>query len=794
MSASSLFDVDGTRQELLSALTEQWQSSALSAQVDVLCMEDDETQQMLLRADLEQLTAPALLPTFVETLADALQVIGRYKFDAVLVDLNLPDSTGLATVQRVCAVAPDLPVIALSGRQDAGIARQALVCGAQDFVFKQELNGVRLARSILYAIERQRQACELEQRRRVIQLNEARLSSIVNSSVDAILVIDAAGVVSFANPAAASMFGRSQDELCGQQFGFSSQSAEGTEIEIVRRNGELGVAELRCVATTWHDQPATLTTLRDVTQRRRAAEALKTSQAQLLAALEAGGMGTWSWDVAADRWSWDEASVAMWECDAAQLADANLDLLVSMVKAEFQSRLGSAFEEVRNGIKNEVAVEFCVQHAGREGNWLLLKGRLEHSLQDSPARMTGICMDISVRARSEELSRRSQKLEALGTLSGGIAHDFNNILLAISANASLLAQELAADHPLRDYVSEIQRSSSRATDLVRRILSFSRPVQRNKSLVDLPAVIEEAVKLTRATQPAMIEIIASFPAHLPPIVGDATEIHQIAVNLITNAAHAIGRRQGKIEVKLERALVDARLVLSCADLRVGEYARLSVTDNGCGIDKASLKRIFDPFFTTKAPGEGTGLGLSVVHGIMRSHEGAIDVHSAVGRGTTFLLYFPAAEQTAPSEAVVVAHAKETCGKGERVLYVDDDPALVFIVPRLLQRHGYKVTAFADTNEVVQVFRDEPAAFDVVVTDMSMPGMTGFELAEKLLGIRPDLPILMMSGYVRAEDEERAERVGIRQIMYKADTMDALSAELEQLLARLRGGMGGESRE
>jgi signal transduction histidine kinase len=598
------------------------------------------------------------------------------KFDVALVDLGLPDSQGIETLRRLRAAAPDMPTIVVSGQQDAGTARQALVCGAQDFIFKQELHGVRLAKAIVYAIERHRLTVE----------------------------------------------------------------------------------------------------------RHRSEETLKTSQSQLMRALEAGGMGTWAWDIAQDRWTWNEASLLMWERTATQLGGVKLDTLISFVMPQFRDRVGSTLRTIRDGVRSDVALEFCVEHEGREGNWLLLKGALETSEEGTPARMSGICMDISTRARSEELLRRSQKLEALGTLAGGIAHDFNNILLAIAANASEAAQDLPADHPVSANIAEIRQSSSRAMDLVRHILAFSRPVEKSRVEVRLASVIEEALKLTRAILPAMVEIRSQFAADTPVILGDASEIHQILVNLVTNAGQAVGRRQGLVDVRLDRIVVSAQPV-GDADLAVGEYARLRVTDDGAGMDKITVKRIFDPFFTTKGPSEGTGLGLSVVHGILRSHGGSIHVYSELGKGTTFTLYFPAVQRVDAQKPAPIAEVAPTQGQGERVLYVDDDPALQFIVPRLLKRLGYVVTTFSDARKAADAVRADSMGFDIVVTDVMMPAMSGFEFAEALLAIRPDLPILMMSGHVRVEDEDRARQLGVRQIMHKADSMGSMSSELSVLLAR-----------
>jgi CheY-like chemotaxis protein len=251
------------------------------------------------------------------------------------------------------------------------------------------------------------------------------------------------------------------------------------------------------------------------------------------------------------------------------------------------------------------------------------------------------------------------------------------------------------------------------------------------------------------------------------------------MNLATNSAHAIGEGVGLIEVGLDALTVSTDLARTSPDLHEGRYARLSVSDNGCGMDKATLERIFDPFFTTKPAGQGTGLGLSTVHGIMRGHEGAVTVYSQPGKGSTFRLYFPAVGDDA---AEVETPPREVArGRGERVLYVDDEDTLVRLATRILRRLGYEITGHTDPAEALQAFRSRPHDFDVVVTDLSMPGMSGFDLARGLLEIRPETPVVMTSGYLRPEDQETASRIGIRALILKPNTVEELGLVLDKLL-------------
>jgi len=288
------------------------------------------------------------------------------------------------------------------------------------------------------------------------------------------------------------------------------------------------------------------------------------------------------------------------------------------------------------------------------------------------------------------------------------------------------------------------------------------------------------LKLTRATLPARILFRTHFSEDLPPAKVDAGQIHQVIVNLATNAAHAIGEKNGTIEVRLDAVSVNADDRFAAGDLTEGRYLRLYIGDDGCGMDRATLNRIFDPFFTTKKQGEGTGLGLSVVHGIVSSYNGAIAVTSQPGEGTAFHLYFPVATETMEVDAQAPSQAPQN--RSEHIMYVDDEEALVFLATRLLGRRGYKVTGFTDAVSAVKEFRANPNAFDVVVTDLSMPRMSGFELTEEIHAIRPDIPVVLTSGYLQAEDQERADGLDIRETIQKPATADKLAVALEKILS------------
>ena len=402
----------------------------------------------------------------------------------------------------------------------------------------------------------------------------------------------------------------------------------------------------------------------------------------------------------------------------------------------------------------------------------------ERALLESLADMLGAHVD---RQRAQAQLRQAQRIQSLGTLAGGIAHDFNNVLVAVTGNAELAARALPADHPARSHLRRIEEATARAAGLVDRILAFSRKQEPRWSSVALQPVVEEVLKLLRATLPATIEIQTRFDPAAPTVRADSGQIHQVLMNLGTNAAHAMSERNGVLQVTLQTATLSRNASAVAPGLRKNRYTKLSVGDTGCGMDRATLERVFEPFFTTKAPGHGTGLGLSVVHGIVKSHDAVITVESHVGVGTTFHLYFPAADALA-AEAPAPP-AEEPRGHGEHVLYVDDEEAIVYVATLTLQALGYRVTAATDARQALADFRSRPFEFDVVVTDLSMPGLSGADLARQAREIRPDIPVVLTSGYIRPGDDDLARRHGDVAVVLKPNLIADLGPTLHRLLSR-----------
>ena len=487
-------------------------------------------------------------------------------------------------------------------------------------------------------------------------------------------------------------------------------------------------------------------------------------------------------------------AAALFQCSASDALGSTLDRFLpdatqalAFAQLTTQAMLGEMKALTASG--KELAVEVSVsfeRHADGETTTVFARD------------LTGRKKAEAHRNELEAQLRESHKMQAVGTMAGGIAHDFNNILGAILGNVELAKADCAAGSPVLESLMEIDKAGRRARDLVRQILTFSRNEPPQRSAVSLAEVVHDTEHLLRVTLPPAIELHMQLQAGLPPVLADATQVEQALLNLCTNAVHAIGTERGSIHVEATTFQPDQRLSERLG-LAAGDYVALTVRDNGPGMDAAQLERIFEPFFTTKPVGQGTGLGLAVVHGVMRTHEGAVDVHSTPGHGSRFTLYFPVAPAStapllrdaaqppappaanAPTAASPVAPCEPPLRK-PHVMYVDDDQALVFLVQRLLRRRGYVVSGFTDPHEATAALRADPHRYDLLVTDYNMPGFCGVDLVREARLIRPDLPVALASGYVTAEIEQAALAEGARALIHKPNDVEELCATVQRLVS------------
>ncbi len=418
--------------------------------------------------------------------------------------------------------------------------------------------------------------------------------------------------------------------------------------------------------------------------------------------------------------------------------------------------------------------------------WYSFKNERTYDLIDTPMTLPDgsivkleIFRDITEHKKLEAQLRQAQKMESIGTLAGGIAHDFNNALFSIIGYTELTMDDVPEGSLAQSNLKEVLIAANRAKDMVQQILTFSRQTETEKKPVKVQSIVKEAIKLLKTSIPTTIEIRLNIDADCKPVLADPTQIHQVVMNLATNAYQAMREKGGVLTIDVAKEKISMDDSDSYLNLHPGTYIKLTVSDTGHGIDKAVMEKIFDPYFTTKPVGQGTGMGLSTIHGIVKSHGGDIKVYSEPGKGTVFYVYFPLIE-TKPVEPEIVSTGPIQKGN-ERILLVDDEEPIVRIVKQTLERLGYQVATRTGSVDALEAFRAGPDKFDLVITDMTMPNMNGVELAKKLMEIRPDIPIIICTSFSEKISADKAQAMGIRGYVMKPVVTSEISKKIREVL-------------
>jgi PAS domain S-box-containing protein len=638
-----------------------------------------------------------------------------------------------------------------------------------------------------------------------LQRSEERYRRIVQTAEEGIWMIDAGSVTTFVNPKMASMLGYAVEEMVGRNlFEFMDDRARAAAHENVRRRQQ-GISEQHdfrlcrkdgsdvwtamSTSAAFDDSGAyvgALAMVTDITERRLAEDALRESEARFR-----------SLTVLSSDWYWEhDEEFRLTKVVGGRAYDNDVGLRRVLGQRPWEAASvgmdAATWDAHRRQLEaHEPFRDFEITHRGSDGQLLTvsISGEPVFAADGRFTGYRGVGRNITEQRRGqvvrEELEaqlRESQKMEAIGVLAGGIAHDFNNVLAGILGNVSLAMEDLPPGHPVMDGLDQIRKASLRGRGLVQQILAFARRQPREVANCELRPLVEESVGLLRATLPAGVTLEATISPEPLHVMADATQVEQVLMNLCTNAWHSLGGSPGRVAIGLEPVVLDAESARAIGvALPPGRYARLSVQDNGRGMSAATRARIFEPFFTTKPVGEGTGLGLAVAHGIVAAHGGAIRVDTKEGVGSEFQIFLPRSEPARSGErppARAVAHR----GHGERVLYIDDDEVMVVMVERLLERIGYVVACMHDPAAAIDAVRASPTAFDIVVTDLNMPDLSGLDVARELAAIRSDLPVVISSGNIPEQLQSDARQAGVRALLHKQYTLEELGAVIHWVLA------------
>jgi PAS domain S-box-containing protein len=653
--------------------------------------------------------------------------------------------------------------------------------------------------NIIGAIESLRNITDRKEMESALRESEARYKTLFGSTSDGILILDAEaenlGKIVSANEAAAAMNGYSLDELLQLRIqDLDTPDSEekvlermkcllsgdklSFEVEHRRKDGSFYPVEVTANTINISGHHYAFAIHRDITERKRNEEALAVQHKYLIAILDGIPVPTFMIDRDHSVVLWNRSNETFTGITKEMVLGKRLDLsplfkekapptlaeiILNMTDEEIIRKFDPS--SVRKNETQPSAFE-CTGKIwlwGEERTISIQAARILDSIGNTVGAVQTV-QDITERIRLENQFRQAQKMEAIGTLAGGIAHDFNNILGAISGYTELALDLSKGENKMERYLCEIFNAAQRAKELVKQILTFSRQKEQEKKPIAVTRVIDEALGLLRASLPSTIEIRKDITVDSDIVLADPTQIHQVLMNLCSNAAHAMRDQGGILGLYLNQVNISADPLSRSSGLTPGAYLRLTVKDTGHGIPPDIIDRIFDPFFTTKKASEGTGMGLSVVHGIVKSHGGSITVESEQGKGTTFHVYIPV------FQGIPVLTQKEhegpIVGGNERILLVDDEEVLTNAYKEMLGRLGYDVTAKTSSTDALASFRAHPEQFDLVITDQTMPSMTGIQLSREIMNVRPDIPIILCTGFSESITRDQVLKYGIRAYVMK----------------------------
>jgi two-component system cell cycle sensor histidine kinase/response regulator CckA len=733
--------------------------------------------------------------------------------DTILLDIQMPGMDGYEVCRKLKTdeKCKNIPIIFITAIETDTQSRiKGLALGGDAFLVKpideKELAAqvnvmlrIRKARGELEAEKENLEEREQEKTRALAE-SEEKLHLLFNETHDLITLCDAGAQILWANPAWRKIFnaelGRQEDlfsflhpeDLLKVSQAWMGMKAGNSRIKNLEYRLRGPGGEYRTFESSVHPAKVTGQELfyiiaHDISERKQAEEALKESEERYRTITENSPDIITRYDK--------------------QLCHVYVSPnIVTVTGKSAEEYLGKTFKEVGYADEVRIPMEEAIIKIFRTGEPqeleyeyhssspqfpvpIFISQRLkpEFAANGSVETVIGVSHDITERKKLEEQLRQAQKMEAIGTLAGGIAHDFNNILGVIMGYTELTLEETPEGGPHFQNLKQVMAAAQRAEEMVRQILAFSRKSEKERKPTNINHILQEALKMLRSSLPTTIDIQTRVQENLGLVMANPTQIHQIIVNLATNAAHAMREKGGQLEIRLEQLdLPEDNDILKGLNLTPGSYQELTVTDTGHGMTAEVMERIFEPYFTTKRPGEGTGMGLSVAHGIIKSHGGEITVSSEPFKGTTFQVYLPVVEDV---EEPAAAKGAPVTGGTEHILFVDDESSLAEMGKMMLEKLGYRVTARTSSVEALEAFRKTPDKFDLVISDQTMPNMAGTQLTRELLRTRPDIPVILSTGFSEIVNKENFKSLGIRAFVMKPIIKNEIARIIRDVLEENR---------
>jgi len=767
--------------------------------LSVLIIEDSEDDAIL---EMRELKKGGYAPEYkrVET-ADAMQEALKEKaWDVILCDYQLPAFCSMEAIALLRKTDLDIPLIIVSGVIGEETAVNCMRDGAQDYIMKDHL--ARLCPTIERELKEKDQRIKQKLAEENRQASDVRFKALFENMKRCVAVYEGVNqdegsdfIIRDFNKAAEQAENICKEKIVNRSIKEVFPGVERMGLwDVLMRVWQTGRPEQLTASFYQDDQRQgwrenyvyklptgeVVAIYEDITDRLNAEAALRNSRETFAKIFKA-----------------NPAAIAISLIKNGRIMDVNVS---------FEKMFGYTAEELTGHtilelnfisdtdeyqavadtiLRNGFIKDHEIGVRAKNGQELIISYTAEIIELQGEACLLSIIVDVTASKKAEEEQRKlekllyeAQKMESIGTLAGGIAHDFNNILSGIIGYAELAAR--THDAAVRKkHLDKILATAERAKHLVTQILAFSRHVEHSKTQVDIKHIVKDALGLLRSTIPANIDIRRNMPDFPLVVYGDATQMHQVIMNICTNALHAMGQKGGVLEVNLTREDIAHEYLSETINLKPGVYVKLSIADTGQGIDPSIMNRLFDPFFTTKRIGEGTGLGLSVVYGIVKDHDGGINVSSVPGEGATFEVYLPYIEERAPTEKPSVDETPP--GGTEHILFVDDEQALVDLARENLQDMGYRVSAFSDSRQALNTYLKNPNAFDLLITDMTMPYLSGSDLSEAILGIRPQQPIILYTGFSDYMDDEKAAQLGVKAFLLKPLNRRSLALAIRKVL-------------